>query len=187
MALAKALAIIRKTPIQDQVAAAKSGWGILAENFDPAEARNLVESLRGSGLAAVALPASALAQLPEIQPLDRLPETISGRLVLIAAAGITVTSWLRVKGSSWKKHGQHLMMINGNVQSAGGSQVTIQMENGAILSLHVDSGTQVIMGDKKNISSSSIEPGQVVRARYNKETKKLAWIRIKESASKKVQ
>jgi hypothetical protein len=92
MALAKALAAIRKTPVQDQVAAAKRGWGILAENLSAEEAQSLVEGLGRLGLECASLPTSSLVPLPETKPIGRFEPALTDRLVLVAAAGITVTS-----------------------------------------------------------------------------------------------
>ena len=92
MAVARALAAARKTPEQDQVAAAKRGWGILAENLSAVEAQGLVEGLGRSGLESASLPMSSLVQLPEAKPIGRFGPTLADQLVLVAAAGITVTS-----------------------------------------------------------------------------------------------
>ena len=69
MVVAKALAAIRKTPVQDQVTAAKNGWGVLAEYLSPEEAQKLVESLKRAGLESKAVP--SLASIPDAQPLIR--------------------------------------------------------------------------------------------------------------------
>jgi len=90
VALAKALAGIRNTPVQDQVGPAKSGWGVVAENVSAGEAQRMTEDLRQAGLASQVV--STLAPLPESQPLTRWEPAAADRLVLIAAAGITVTS-----------------------------------------------------------------------------------------------
>jgi hypothetical protein len=90
MVLARALASIRKTPVQDQVMPAKSGWGIVAENLNAEEARRLVEGLSQAGLESKAVP--ALSPLPPAQALTRWDPAILDELALIAAAGITVTS-----------------------------------------------------------------------------------------------
>jgi len=92
MAVAKALAAVRKTPVQDQVAAAKSGWGFLAENLSAEEAQSLVDGLSRFGLESASLPVSSLVQLPEARPIGRFDPTLADQLILIATAGITVTS-----------------------------------------------------------------------------------------------
>ena len=90
MALARALAAIRKTPVQDQVMPAKNGWGIVAENVGAEEAQRLVESLSQAGLESKVVP--SMASLPEAQALTRWDPAILEQLALIAAAGVTVTS-----------------------------------------------------------------------------------------------
>jgi hypothetical protein len=92
MTVAKALAAARKTPLQDQMRTAKSGWGILAENLQEAEAKSLVQELGKSNLSCAAIPASSLAPLPEAKPLLRMEPVVTEGLVLIAAAAVTITS-----------------------------------------------------------------------------------------------
>jgi hypothetical protein len=90
MQVAKAMAAIHKTPMQDQITAAKNGWGILAKNLPAAEAQSLVEKLSQAGLKSKAV--ASLVPLPEAQPLTRWDAAITEKLVLIAAAGVTTTS-----------------------------------------------------------------------------------------------
>jgi hypothetical protein len=90
MVVAKALAAIRKTPLQDQVTVAKGGWGVLAENLLAAEAEQLVNGLRQAGLESQAVP--ALSPIPDAQPLIRWDPGITNGLGLIAAAGIKLIS-----------------------------------------------------------------------------------------------
>ena len=92
MVLAKALAAARKTPLQDQMMAAKNGWGILAERLNEPEAKELVQKLQQAGVEIIALPDSSLVQLPEAKPAAKIEPLTAARPVLIAAAGITVTS-----------------------------------------------------------------------------------------------
>jgi hypothetical protein len=90
--LAKALAVVRKTPLQDQVLAAKNGWGFLAENLDAAQADAFSISLRQAGVENVVCPASFLATLPVAQEASTFKMLTEAPPVLIAAAAITVTS-----------------------------------------------------------------------------------------------
>src|SRR6266581_4084029 len=92
MALAKALAAARKTPLQDQMMAAKNGWGILAENIGEEEAKALAQALRSSGVESVVCPSSSLVRLPPAEPTTTYPSASASQPVLIAAAGITITS-----------------------------------------------------------------------------------------------
>jgi len=90
MILAKALAAFRKTPVQDQIVPARKGWGIIAEHIGSEEAQRLVEGLRQSGLESKVVP--SLAALPAAQAITRWETSIPEQPVLMAAAGITVTS-----------------------------------------------------------------------------------------------
>ena len=92
MALAKALAAARKTPLQDQMMAAKNGWGILAENLGEEEAKALAQALRSSGVESVVCPSSSLVRLPPAEPATTYPSASAFQPVLIAAAGIIITS-----------------------------------------------------------------------------------------------
>lgn len=92
MVLAKALAAVRETPVQDQVLVAKSAWGIVAEDLAESEAKALRQALRSLGVKCAVGPTAALARLPPVEAavtLDALPVT---QPILIAVAGITVTT-----------------------------------------------------------------------------------------------
>ena len=67
MALARAFAEARSTPVQDQVLAAKRAWGILAEDLAESEARSLGRPY-ASGVKCALGPAAALAELPDGEP-----------------------------------------------------------------------------------------------------------------------
>lgn len=92
MALAKALAAIRETPVQDQVIVAKRAWGIVAEDLSESEARALGRALRSSGVDCAVGPTAALAQLPAVEAARTVDALPAAHPILIAAAGITVTA-----------------------------------------------------------------------------------------------
>ena len=92
LAVAKALAALRKTPLQDQISAAKKGWGIIAQDIVAEEANVLVEGLAACGLESLCLPTASLIQLPPAEPARRFEAALANHLVLVCAAGITVTS-----------------------------------------------------------------------------------------------
>jgi hypothetical protein len=92
MALAKALASARKTPLQDQIIAAKNGWGVVAENLSEPAAQNLVKQLRQDSLETVALPSTSLVQVLETVPATKFEPLLSLQPILIAAAGLTITT-----------------------------------------------------------------------------------------------
>jgi hypothetical protein len=92
IALAKGLAAVRETPVQDQMLVARRAWGIVAEDLSESEARALGQALRSSGVECAVGPTAALAKLPAAEAagtVDGLPAT---HPILIAVAGITVTT-----------------------------------------------------------------------------------------------
>ncbi len=92
MALAKALASARETPVQDQVLAANKAWGIVAEDLPESEARALGQALRSSGLKCTVGPTAALAKLPVVEAAESVDELPAAHPILISVAGITVTT-----------------------------------------------------------------------------------------------
>ncbi len=92
MALAKALAAARKTPLQDQMVLAKNCWGILAENLSAEDANTLLESLSQAGIACRICRTSALPSLPQAEELISIQHLPAAKPILIASAAITVTS-----------------------------------------------------------------------------------------------
>jgi len=92
MALAKALAAARGTPVQDQVLVAKRAWGIVAEDLSEREARALGHALRSSGVMCAVGPAAALAELPAVEAARTVDALPAAHPILIAVAGITVTT-----------------------------------------------------------------------------------------------
>ena len=50
MELARALATVRQTPVQDQVLAAKGAWGIVADDLSESDAKALGLALRSLGV-----------------------------------------------------------------------------------------------------------------------------------------
>ncbi len=92
MALAKALAAVRKTPLQDQMILAKSCWGILTDNLSRAEADVLAQALRQSGVKTVICQTSSIVRLPAAEELTSIPSFPAAKPVLVASAAITITS-----------------------------------------------------------------------------------------------
>ena len=92
MALARALAAARGTPVQDQVLTARRAWGIVEEDLAESEARALAEALRSAGIECAVGPAAALADLPAAEAATTIDALPADRPVLIAAAGLTVTT-----------------------------------------------------------------------------------------------
>jgi hypothetical protein len=91
MTLAKALAAVRRTPVQDQIGTAKSAWGIIAENLPESEAQHLAQGLSAAGISAVAVEQSALVRLPEAKPLAQMDPSAAVDLSLVSVGCFTVT------------------------------------------------------------------------------------------------
>jgi len=91
-ALAKALATVRGTPVQDQAVAARRAWGIVADDLSKAEAEELGKALRSAGVECAVGPTAKLAELPpaeSVRTLDALP---GSQPIMVAVGGITVTT-----------------------------------------------------------------------------------------------
>jgi len=91
MVLAKALAAVRETPVQDQVLEAKRAWGIVAEDLEESEARGLGRALRSAGVECAVGPMAAIARLPEVEVARTVDDLPPGDAILVAVAGTTVT------------------------------------------------------------------------------------------------
>ena len=92
MALARALAAARGTPVQDQVITARRAWGIVEEDLTEAEATALAKTLTASGVECIARPASSLARLPDAESVTALEALPADRPALVAVAGLTIMS-----------------------------------------------------------------------------------------------
>ena len=92
MVLARALAAVRGTPVQDQVLAAKRAWGIVAEDMPESEARALGNALQVSGVKCAVGRTAALAELAAVEPARTVDALPAAHPALIAVAGITVMS-----------------------------------------------------------------------------------------------
>jgi hypothetical protein len=90
--LAKALAAVRGTPVQDQALAARRAWGIVADDLSEAEARALGNSLRSAGVECAVGPTAKLARLPPAEAVRTLDELPAAQPIMVAVGGITVTT-----------------------------------------------------------------------------------------------
>jgi hypothetical protein len=131
VALAKALAAARKTPLQDQMVFAKSCWGILAENVSQQDADALAQGLKQSGIESVVCPSSTLLQLPPVEPATTIQPISAAKPVLIAAAAITITSTTtkHIKegpSAAQKIASAGLMLATGLPIKIGGKERTVE-------------------------------------------------------------
>jgi len=113
MALAKALAAIRRAPVQDQVHVAKRAWGIISEHLSEADAGTLVDSLRRAGIECRVVAGEAIAPLPPAETLLKMEAGVADSLALIAAAGYTVVSAVAGTGTEGPKSA--LKIINAGI------------------------------------------------------------------------
>jgi hypothetical protein len=131
VALAKALAAARKTPLQDQMVFAKNCWGIVAENLGPEEAKNLGETLKTSGVECMVCPSSSLAALPPAETTKTFESLAAAKPALIAAAAITISSTTtkHIKegpSAAQKIASVGLMMATGIPIKIGGKERTVE-------------------------------------------------------------
>src|SRR4051812_49001059 len=92
IALAKALASIRKTPLQDQLHVAKRGWGVVQAHLEQAAAGLLNDQLNKAGIPSAVIADEALMTLPAAEPLKKWEAERMAGVTVIAAAGITQTT-----------------------------------------------------------------------------------------------
>ena len=90
--LAKALAALRRTPLQDQVLAARNAWGIVAQGLSEADAGALAGGLGAAGVSCLVCPVAALVEPPRVEPAVKLSDLPEGAARLIAVAAVTVTT-----------------------------------------------------------------------------------------------
>jgi len=130
MELARILAAVRETPLQDQVLEAKAAWGILGEDLSRSEAEALQHALHSAGLECGIGPMSALVALPAAQVVVRRDALPPVPPTLIAAAALTVTTTSRSgqRGPSGfqKAASAALMMTTGIPIKVGGRKRSVE-------------------------------------------------------------
>jgi hypothetical protein len=157
--IARALAAFRGVPVPDAAMAVRRARGILAEDLDGKGAEALLGRLAAAGVAARALPASALAVLPPVLLLGwAAPEPGALRIVvrgreeravpwerlrLVAVAPFTETVFQKVKseeGPSGKDMAMRagLMAVTGLPISIGGSKKVVKMVPKSEFHLYLD-------------------------------------------------
>jgi hypothetical protein len=92
MGLAKALAAIRKTPLQDQLLPAKRGWGVIETNLEEDAAKQLHLQLQTTGIHCSIVADSDFSQPPAAETIKQLDSGSLTGCLLIAAAAITQTT-----------------------------------------------------------------------------------------------
>ncbi len=131
MALAKALAAARGTPVHDQVIAARSAWGIVADDLPEEAARALGRALREAGVECAVGPVAALPVLPDEEPATSIAEVPEGQPVLISVAAVTTTTaktTMQKQGPSGaeKAVSAAIMMTTGLPIKIGGKKRTVE-------------------------------------------------------------
>src|SRR5262249_52948424 len=92
MALAKALASVRKTPLQDQIFIAKGSWGIVAENLTAESADALTQSLAQAGVECKSVRSASIPALPKAAEFASRSKLPHKKPNLVSSADITITS-----------------------------------------------------------------------------------------------
>lgn len=131
MALAKTLAGIRQTPVQDQVLQAKRAFGIIEDGLSKEEAQALGQALLSEGVKVAVGPMAALVGPAEPQPVTSIDELPAGSPTLISAAALTVVTTrttTETKGPSpaQKAAGAAIMMATGLPIKIGGKKRKVE-------------------------------------------------------------
>jgi len=177
MGLAKALAAIRETPVQDQVLVAKRAWGIVADDLPESEARALGQALRSSGVECAAGPTAALAQLPAVEAARTVDVLPAVHPVLIAVAGLTVTTTKTTtveKGSSGaqKAASAAIMMTTGLPTKIGGRKRKVEKTQSEqsltfYADLYYERPSRRLRIDASNFDFSSLKKRMLYQAQAN--------------------
>ncbi len=131
MQLAKALAAIRGTPVQDQVLVARGAWGIVADDLSEMEAKSLGQALRSAGVRCAAGPVNALARIPAAEMLSTFGDMPAARPTLMAVAGLSVrtektTSVKKGPSGAQKAASTAIMMTTGIPIKIGGRKGKVE-------------------------------------------------------------
>jgi len=177
MALARALAAARDTPVQDQVLAARRAWGIVAEDLPETEAKALGQALRSSGLECAVGPAGSLARLPDIEPATTLGALPAADPILIAAAGITVTTTTTTTEKTGPTGAQKaasaaIMMTTGLPIKIGGRKRSVRKEReehrlGFYVDLHYENPSRRLRIDASHFDFSCLKERMLYQAMGN--------------------
>ena len=177
MALAKALASARETPVQDQVFAAKRAWGIVVEDLPESEARALGQALRSSGVECAVGPTASLAELPAVEPARTVDALPAAHPILIAVAGITVTSTTtttekRGPSGAQKIASVAIMMSTGLPIRIGGRKRSVEKtreEQGLVfyLDLYYEGPSRRLQIDASHFAFSCLEERMLYQAQGN--------------------
>jgi hypothetical protein len=177
MALARALAEARSTPVQDQVLAAKRAWGIVAEDLAESEARALAEALKSAGVECAVGPAAALVDLPDVETATTIDALPADRPILIAAAGLTVTTTSRRTEQTGPTGAQKaasaaIMMATGLPIKIGGRKRKVQKTReekrlAFYLDLHYENPARRLRIDASHFDFSCLEERMLYQAMGN--------------------
>jgi len=175
--LAKALATIRGTPVQDQALAARRAWGIVADDLSKTEAEELGRALRSAGVECAVGPTSKLAQLPPVEAfrtLDALPATPP---ILLAVGGITVTTTTTKTEKAGPSPGQKaasaaIMMATGLPIKVGGRKREVektQHEQSLVFyaDLHYETPSRRMRIDASHFDFSCLKERMLYQAQGN--------------------
>jgi hypothetical protein len=123
MALAKALAAIRETPVQDQVLAAKAAWGIVADDLSESGAQALGKALRARGVGCAVGPTAALVELAPVEAAETLGALPDAAPTLVSVAAITITT--TTGGTETKGPGVGQTLANAAIVAGTGIPIKI--------------------------------------------------------------
>ncbi len=139
-ALAQAVAPVRKAPVHDLMAPMRRCWGLVELDCDEPAARTLVSRLGEAGIAALALPANLIEDLPPAEPARTL-ETRLEPPALLAAAVFRATSTRVVKEETGPSAGERALKLG------------LSLATGLPMGLMGGGGKRIV---EKNVESSEL-------------------------------
>jgi len=175
--LAKALAAVRGTPLQDQALVAKRAWGIVADDLSQSEAKELGKKLRAAGVECAVGPTTALAELPPAEAAGTIDALPDAHPILIGVAAITVTTTTTKKekqgpSGAQKAASAAIMMTTGLPIKIGGRKRTVektQEEQSLVFlaDLHYENPSRRMLIDASNFDFSFLKERMLYQAQGN--------------------
>ena len=144
MTLAKALAEIRGTPVQDQVVEARGAWGLVAEGLSEREAKAMATALGSAGVPCAVGPTRAVIELSPVEVASTVRDLPPAAPTLIAVAGIEGTTTTRTttrkgqSGAQMVASAAILMTTGLPIKVGGKKRKTETTRDERTLSFHAD-------------------------------------------------
>jgi hypothetical protein len=177
IALARALAAVHGTPLQDQAIVARRAWGIVADDLSKSEAQSLAKALGAQGVECAVGPTAALVDLPQAETAATIDEIPAAQPVLIALAGITLTTTVKKKekkgpSGAQKAASTAIMATTGLPIKIGGrkrSVETTKEEQSLVFfaDLHYEDPSRLVRIDAAHFDFSCLEERMLYQSQGN--------------------